>query len=262
MARKVVGARAPRRAAEGRGRAARGAPAGAARRARAVRAGRRAGPRRRPQADQFPARSDERLGQLARDASQDLSRLRLRSNELQDREPRDLAMQPDRFTIKSQEALQAAQRLADERRNPQTTPEHLLAVLLEQPEGIVVPVLRKLGVDPAAVRQTLGIALDALPTLSGGAAARRARRRLERARPGPARRRERDARARRRVRLDRAPAARDRRLIPARPATRCARRVRPRTSCSRRSRRFAAPTASPTRTPRTSFRRSSASAAT
>src|ERR1700716_828745 len=76
-------------------------------------------------------------------------------------------MQPDRFTIKSQEALQAAQRLADERRNPQTTPEHLLAVLLEQEGGIVVPVLRKLGVDPAAVRQTLGPALDGLPTLSG-----------------------------------------------------------------------------------------------
>jgi ATP-dependent Clp protease ATP-binding subunit ClpB len=77
-------------------------------------------------------------------------------------------MQPDRFTIKSQEAIQAAQRLADERRNPQTTPEHLLAVLLEQPEGIVVPVLRKLGVDPAAVRQNLGTSLDALPKLSGG----------------------------------------------------------------------------------------------
>jgi ATP-dependent Clp protease ATP-binding subunit ClpB len=76
-------------------------------------------------------------------------------------------MQPDRFTIKSQEALQAAQQLADERRNPQTTPEHVLAVLLEQPEGIVVPVLRKLGVDPAAVRQALGSALDALPKLSG-----------------------------------------------------------------------------------------------
>src|SRR5437899_7441105 len=75
-------------------------------------------------------------------------------------------MQPDRFTIKSQEALQAAGRLADERRNPQTTPEHLLAVLLEQDGGIVVPVLRKLGVDPAVVRQTLGPALDALPKLS------------------------------------------------------------------------------------------------
>jgi ATP-dependent Clp protease ATP-binding subunit ClpB len=76
-------------------------------------------------------------------------------------------MQPDRFTIKSQEALQAAQRLAEERRNPQTTPEHVLAVLLEQPEGVVVPVLRKLGVDPAAVRQPLSAALDALPKLSG-----------------------------------------------------------------------------------------------
>jgi ATP-dependent Clp protease ATP-binding subunit ClpB len=77
-------------------------------------------------------------------------------------------MQPDRFTIKSQEALQAAQRLADERHNPQTTPEHLLAVLLEQQEGIVPAVLRKLGVDPAQVRQALTPALDALPKLSAG----------------------------------------------------------------------------------------------
>jgi len=76
-------------------------------------------------------------------------------------------MQPDRFTIKSQEALQAAQRLAEERRNPQTTPEHLLAVLLEQEEGVVVPVLRKLGVEPASVRQAVGAALDTLPKLSG-----------------------------------------------------------------------------------------------
>src|SRR5947209_15232402 len=76
-------------------------------------------------------------------------------------------MQPDRFTIKSQEALEAAQRLADERTNPQAAPEHLLAVLLEQDEGIVLPVLRKLGVEPAVVRQALGQALDALPKLSG-----------------------------------------------------------------------------------------------
>ncbi|HEY2437253.1 MAG TPA: ATP-dependent chaperone ClpB [Solirubrobacteraceae bacterium] len=80
-------------------------------------------------------------------------------------------MQPDRFTIKSQEALAAAQRLADERRNPQTMPEHLLAVLLEQDAGVVVPVLRKLGVDPAAVRQSLAPALDALPTLDASTGA-------------------------------------------------------------------------------------------
>ncbi|MBV9424860.1 MAG: ATP-dependent chaperone ClpB [Solirubrobacterales bacterium] len=79
-------------------------------------------------------------------------------------------MQPDRLTIKAQEAFQAAQRLADDRRNPQTTPEHLLAVLLEQQEGVVPAVLRKLGVDPAAVRQTLTPALDSLPKLTGGAA--------------------------------------------------------------------------------------------
>ncbi len=77
-------------------------------------------------------------------------------------------MQADRFTIKSQEALEAAQRLAEQRRNPQTRPEHLLAVLLEQEGGIVVPVLRKLGVDPAVVRATLNPALEALPRLAGG----------------------------------------------------------------------------------------------
>ena len=76
-------------------------------------------------------------------------------------------MQPDRFTIKSQEALQAAQRLADGRRNPQTTPEHLLAVLLESDSGVVVPVLRKLGIEPGAVRQATNMALEALPKLTG-----------------------------------------------------------------------------------------------
>jgi ATP-dependent Clp protease ATP-binding subunit ClpB len=76
-------------------------------------------------------------------------------------------MQSDRFTIKSQEALQAAQRLADDRHNPQTTPEHLLAVLLEQSEGIVAPVLRKLGVEPGAVRQALQRRLESLPVSRG-----------------------------------------------------------------------------------------------
>src|SRR5689334_8964401 len=76
-------------------------------------------------------------------------------------------MNPDRFTIKSQEAIQAAQRLADDRRNPQVTPEHLLAVLLEADAGVVVPVLQKLGVSPEHVRAGVNTALDALPTVSG-----------------------------------------------------------------------------------------------
>jgi ATP-dependent Clp protease ATP-binding subunit ClpB len=74
-------------------------------------------------------------------------------------------MQADRFTIKSQEALQAAIGLAASRNHPQVTPEHLLSVLLEQDESVVPGVLRKLGVAPAAIRGQVGAALDGLPTL-------------------------------------------------------------------------------------------------
>jgi ATP-dependent Clp protease ATP-binding subunit ClpB len=77
-------------------------------------------------------------------------------------------MQPDRFTIKSQEAIAAAGSLAERRRNPQVTPEHLLVVLLEQEEGVVTPVLTKLGADANAVRSEANAALDALPTVSAG----------------------------------------------------------------------------------------------
>jgi ATP-dependent Clp protease ATP-binding subunit ClpB len=76
-------------------------------------------------------------------------------------------LQPDRFTIKSQEAIQAAQTLSDDRRNPQVTPEHLLSVLLEQDGGVVVPVLTKLGAGVDPIRADVNAALDALPTLGG-----------------------------------------------------------------------------------------------
>ncbi|HYM58686.1 MAG TPA: ATP-dependent chaperone ClpB [Solirubrobacteraceae bacterium] len=79
-------------------------------------------------------------------------------------------MQADRFTTKSQEALAAATALAASRRNTETTPEHLLAVLLEQADGVVLPVLRKLGAEPGAIRTDVNAALDGLATLSGDAA--------------------------------------------------------------------------------------------
>ena len=80
-------------------------------------------------------------------------------------------MQADRFTVKSQEALSAAQRLAGARRNPEVAPAHLLASLLEQEGGIVVPVLRRANAEPDAVRRHTNEALDALPTISGDASA-------------------------------------------------------------------------------------------
>jgi ATP-dependent Clp protease ATP-binding subunit ClpB len=76
-------------------------------------------------------------------------------------------MQQDRFTIKSQEAVAAAQRLASEHSNPEVAPAHLLAALLEQEDGVVVPVLQRLGEDIDAIRARVKEAVDALPRLSG-----------------------------------------------------------------------------------------------
>src|SRR4051794_33369051 len=78
-------------------------------------------------------------------------------------------MQADRFTVKSQEALSAAQRLAGARRNPEVSPYHLLVALLEQEGGIVDPVLRAANVDPERVRGQANEKLDALPKVTGEA---------------------------------------------------------------------------------------------
>src|ERR687886_182239 len=78
-------------------------------------------------------------------------------------------MQIDRFTTKSQEALQAAVRLAADRSNTEVQPEHLLAVLLEQREGVIPPVLRKLGTSPDEIRRIVNAAIDKLPTITAGA---------------------------------------------------------------------------------------------
>jgi ATP-dependent Clp protease ATP-binding subunit ClpB len=77
-------------------------------------------------------------------------------------------MQADRFTIKSQEALAAAARLAQDARNPQIAPVHLLAALLEAQEGVVQPVLAKLGTSVPALRTECTRALDDLPHLGEG----------------------------------------------------------------------------------------------
>ncbi len=76
-------------------------------------------------------------------------------------------MQPDRFTVKSQEAVSAAQRLASEGSNPEVAPPHLLLVLLDQDKGVVVPVLQRLGVDAQDARAKATDAIGKLPKLSG-----------------------------------------------------------------------------------------------
>ncbi len=76
-------------------------------------------------------------------------------------------MQLDKFTVKSQEAIQTAHSLAEQFGNPEMQPEHLLKALLEQPEGVVVPILQKLGVTPAVVLSETDQLIGNLPKVSG-----------------------------------------------------------------------------------------------
>jgi ATP-dependent Clp protease ATP-binding subunit ClpB len=76
----------------------------------------------------------------------------------------------DKFTVKAQEAVQRASQLASEHGNPELLPVHLLAALLEDKEGIVPPVLEKIGISPQAVLHELYQELEKLPKVSGEAA--------------------------------------------------------------------------------------------
>jgi ATP-dependent Clp protease ATP-binding subunit ClpB len=78
-----------------------------------------------------------------------------------------MAIRWDKFTVKAQEAVQRANQLASEHGNPELLPLHLLAALLEDKEGIVPPVLEKIGVGLQAVLNEIYEALNRLPKVSG-----------------------------------------------------------------------------------------------
>ncbi len=77
-------------------------------------------------------------------------------------------MRLDKLTVKAQEALQAAQSKADQHDHQAIEPEHLLSALLEQREGVVGPVLAKLGARPEAIQRELEAMLGKLPAVKGG----------------------------------------------------------------------------------------------
>jgi ATP-dependent Clp protease ATP-binding subunit ClpB len=81
-----------------------------------------------------------------------------------------MAIRWDKLTVKAQEAVQRANELASEHGNPELMPAHLLAALLEDKEGIVSPVLEKIGIGPQAVLADLYRQIETLPKVSGGAA--------------------------------------------------------------------------------------------
>jgi ATP-dependent Clp protease ATP-binding subunit ClpB len=76
-------------------------------------------------------------------------------------------MRFDRLTLKAQEALQESQELARTHGHPEVRPLHLVLALTRQAEGIVPPILEKLGADPRAVAVAAETRLNALPKVEG-----------------------------------------------------------------------------------------------
>jgi ATP-dependent Clp protease ATP-binding subunit ClpB len=80
-------------------------------------------------------------------------------------------MNLNKYTEKAQEAIVTAQQLADREGHPEITPEHVLLTLLEQREGIVPSIARKLNADPAALAAVVRTELGRAPRAHGGAQA-------------------------------------------------------------------------------------------
>ncbi len=78
-----------------------------------------------------------------------------------------MPLDPNKFTRKTSEAIGAAQQLASAENRSQVTPEHLLAALVGQPEGVVLPVLERIGVAPATVRDRVSELLEKQPRVYG-----------------------------------------------------------------------------------------------
>jgi ATP-dependent Clp protease ATP-binding subunit ClpB len=77
-------------------------------------------------------------------------------------------MRFDKFTVKAQEAVQQAQTLAEKYQHQTIDVEHLLLVLLEQSEGVVLPILQKLGANPRLLAERLKDHLGKVPKVYGG----------------------------------------------------------------------------------------------
>ena len=81
-----------------------------------------------------------------------------------------MAFKWEKLTVKSQEALQAAATMATENGNPEVLPMHLLAALLEDREGVVLPVLEGVGVRVQELLAGANAAISKLPKVTGGGA--------------------------------------------------------------------------------------------
>ena len=85
-----------------------------------------------------------------------------------------MAIRWDKLTVKAQEAMQRANELASEHGNPELQPVHILAALLEDHEGIVAPLLERVGTAGAAAVQAEAMRADRAAAQSFGRGAAQA----------------------------------------------------------------------------------------
>ncbi len=76
-------------------------------------------------------------------------------------------MRFDKFTLKAQEVIQTSQQLAERFNHQQIEPEHLVRAILEEQEGVVPPLLGKIGVDRNQLVRSFEAALEKIPSVSG-----------------------------------------------------------------------------------------------
>ncbi len=81
-----------------------------------------------------------------------------------------MSLDPNRWTLKTQEAVNAAISSARTNSNPEVTPDHLLAALLQQEEGVVLPILQRAGKSPLSLRNQVADAIGKLPKAYGSEA--------------------------------------------------------------------------------------------
>jgi ATP-dependent Clp protease ATP-binding subunit ClpB len=81
-----------------------------------------------------------------------------------------MSLDPNRWTLKTQEAVNAAISSARTNSNPEVTPDHLLASLLQQEEGVVLPILQRAGKAPLSLRNQVADAVGKLPKAYGSEA--------------------------------------------------------------------------------------------
>ena len=79
-----------------------------------------------------------------------------------------MAIDPNQWTQKTREGFVAAQELAKTESHPEVTPEHLLLALVGQADGVVLPILQRMGQEPLVVRNRLNDKLETLPKAFGG----------------------------------------------------------------------------------------------